>query len=68
MANINKNPRISFKFTDLRKIREVIPSGFKLTNLCQWLLDRSIKMGCFPFYKAISLSILKAYNLSKGYV
>lgn len=66
MANMNRNPNNSFKFTDRLKMREVIPSGFRFTNLCQWLLDKSIKIGCFPFYLAILLRILKAPNLSKG--
>lgn len=66
MANMNKNPNNSFKFTDRLNTKEVIPSGFRLTNLCQWLLDKSIKMGCFPFSLAMLLRILKAPNLSKG--
>lgn len=66
IANMNKNPKISLTFIDRRKIREVIPYGFKLTNLCQWLLERSMKMGSLPFYLAMSLRIFKAPNLSKG--
>lgn len=56
----------SFKLTDLRNMREVMPSGRKLTYLCQWLLDRSINIGDLLFYRAILLIMEKAPSLSNG--